>query len=88
MMNEDQARAIAQLRIAGYAVVIWNPKELRGVDPGTVEAQSVERGNDIIDSLAELPDCAGGVHSWSDADGKLPPDTPCEHCGELYGNPA
>lgn len=32
-------------------------------------------------------DCALGIHSWSDAIGKLPPDTKCTHCGELYGNP-
>lgn len=32
-------------------------------------------------------DCAAGLHSWIGEIGKLPADTPCAHCGELYGNP-
>lgn len=32
-------------------------------------------------------DCINGMHSWIDEVGKLPADTPCKHCGELYGNP-
>jgi hypothetical protein len=35
----------------------------------------------------EDDDCAHGIHSWIDAVGKLPPDTKCTRCGELYGNP-
>ena len=42
----------------------------------------------IESAYAELDaDCAKGIHSWSDAIGRLPPDTPCARCGELYGNP-
>lgn len=33
-------------------------------------------------------DCAAGIHSWSGELGKLPPDTKCSHCGELYGDPS
>lgn len=32
-------------------------------------------------------ECAQGIHSWIDAVGKLPADTKCTRCGELYGNP-
>ena len=32
-------------------------------------------------------DCAHGIHSWVDAVGKLPADTACANCGELYGDP-
>lgn len=32
-------------------------------------------------------DCEAGVHSWVNETGKLPPDTACTECGELYGDP-
>lgn len=32
-------------------------------------------------------DCADGIHSWVNETGKLPADTPCKYCGELYGHP-
>lgn len=31
--------------------------------------------------------CVAGIHSWVDKVGKLPADTPCTRCGELYGDP-
>jgi hypothetical protein len=43
---------IEQLRAQGYAVIVWTPEELRGVDPARVEDRSVELGNDIIDTLS------------------------------------
>lgn len=32
-------------------------------------------------------ECDDGSHSWIDEVGKLPADTPCNYCGELYGHP-
>jgi hypothetical protein len=32
-------------------------------------------------------DCAIGLHSWVNEVGKLPADTPCDRCGETYGEP-
>lgn len=31
-------------------------------------------------------DCEAGFHSWVYTNGKLPPDTKCTTCGELYGD--
>lgn len=31
--------------------------------------------------------CSQGLHSWVDKSGRLPSDTTCTRCGELYGDP-
>jgi len=43
----------------------------------------------VCDGTGKLPagGCADGMHSWVDQVGKLPADTKCDHCGELYGDP-
>ena len=39
-------------RHEGYAVVVWNPDELRGVDPNRVEDRMIEKGGDYIDQIS------------------------------------
>lgn len=31
--------------------------------------------------------CEMGIHSWTGEEGRRAADTPCAHCGELYGTP-
>lgn len=55
--------------------------------PGTYATR--EEAQAEADRLNEIaPDCAAGLHSWIDEVGKLPADTACTRCGELYGEPA
>lgn len=49
-------KTISQLRDEGYAVVLFNPEELRGTDVDRLEEILVERGNDCIAQMATQPD--------------------------------
>lgn len=55
-MKAKHMEALRELRDEGYAVIVWNPDELRGASPGDVEDRSVEFGNDVIDCLATEPE--------------------------------
>lgn len=50
-MDKDHAKAIRELRHAGYAVIVWTPEELQGVSHKHVEDRSVELGYDVINDL-------------------------------------
>jgi len=50
-MNEEQTKAIRELRDAGFAVTVFTPEELAEVDPTRVEDRMVECGWDAIDFL-------------------------------------
>lgn len=50
-MNEVN---IDQLREEGYAVAVFAPSELNGVDPDQVELLLTESGEKIINTLAKL----------------------------------
>lgn len=50
-MTNEQYESIKALRKAGFAVAVFSPSELRGVEPAKVEAQLVEYGWDVIDAL-------------------------------------
>lgn len=52
-MTDSQQLALDELRGAGFAVIIWNPSELKGVNPRHVEARSVELGQEMIDELKD-----------------------------------
>lgn len=45
-------------------------------------------GRIFTSGLNPETECEMGIHSWANEVGQLPPDKPCEHCGELYGQPA
>lgn len=51
-MNEIVA-FMQKYRDLGYAVVVFTPEELRGVNPEQVEEAMIAKGNDIIDFNAE-----------------------------------
>lgn len=53
MTHEKAMEAILSLRDAGYVVSVFNPDELQGADPSTVEDMMVQRGWDAIDTLKE-----------------------------------
>jgi riboflavin biosynthesis pyrimidine reductase len=51
-MTEEQAiAAVRYLRALGYAVTLFNPEELNGVDSRTVEEVMVEAGANAIEYL-------------------------------------
>jgi ATP-dependent Clp protease adapter protein ClpS len=53
-MNQTEVVEIMnRLHAAGYAVIVWTPDELEGVDPDEVEERSIEFGWAVIDSLKE-----------------------------------
>lgn len=43
---------LGQARKHGYCVVIFDPEELRGIDPRRIEDVCIERGNEAIEQLA------------------------------------
>lgn len=52
MLNSIEMSQIAAIRHKGYAVIVWTPEELRGVNPRKVEDRSTELGYEVIDCLA------------------------------------
>lgn len=53
-MKQKLKDAIDELRYQGYAVTVFNPEELSGVDPDEVEQIMVDKGNDAISLLKLL----------------------------------
>ena len=51
-MNKVQKAVIAELRLEGYAVVVFTPEELENVNSSLVEDELISRGNSIIEDLA------------------------------------
>ncbi len=50
-MTEEQCSVIADLRNEGYAVALFSPEELAGVDANSVQNMMVEAGQDAITTL-------------------------------------
>ena len=50
-MNTEQWKVINELRAEGYAVTIFNPEELDGVNESAVEDRLVELGWQVIEDL-------------------------------------
>jgi hypothetical protein len=50
-MTPSEDAAIESLRKAGFAVVVWSPRELRGVSPKSLESRVVQHGNEVIEDL-------------------------------------
>lgn len=54
----DEVVAFMQkYRALGYAVVVFEPDELRGVNPERVEEAMIAEGNDVVDFNAEDEEC-------------------------------
>lgn len=50
----DEVVAFMQkLRSHGYAIVVFEPGELRGVNPERVEDAMIAEGNDLVDLFGE-----------------------------------
>lgn len=79
---------IATERLSNPAWYEGGPIRLQRGDVTCIPDDDSDAALVLLQTVGHMIDCASGIHSWSDAVGKLPPDTPCEHCGELYGNPA
>jgi hypothetical protein len=61
----------------------YDPQE----DLCDVESEIEALQQDLDDIERDRKACESGMHSWVGEIGKLPGDTPCSHCGTLYGNP-
>lgn len=53
-MTPEETQAIRSLQQRGFAVVIFNPSELRKASSGAVEERLVEFGNAAIEMLNDL----------------------------------
>lgn len=49
--SRSENEAIRALRDRGFAVIVWNPKELKNADPNDVEDRSIELGWDVIETF-------------------------------------
>jgi hypothetical protein len=47
-MTKKQQQTVTELREAGFAVIVWYPEELQGLDTRTMEDQSTEYGWELI----------------------------------------
>jgi hypothetical protein len=47
-MTASQLAAIRELRAEGWAVILWTPEELNGVDPSDVEDQSISFASEYL----------------------------------------
>jgi hypothetical protein len=47
-MDNIRHMTIEQLERAGYAIILWSPDELDGINPDDMEAYSIEKGHDFI----------------------------------------
>jgi hypothetical protein len=50
-LSKSELDAFVNLRMRGFAVIAWTPKELRDADPERVEDRLIELGWGIIESL-------------------------------------
>lgn len=50
-MSDEQNKAIQSLRAQGYAVAVFSPDELQGVDKRDIENQMVREANEAIELL-------------------------------------
>lgn len=62
-MEKSHKKALQELRADGYAVVVFNPDELKGVSPDNVEDVLVQRGWDMIPACDcdRCSTCGGGL---------------------------
>jgi len=53
-MNEQQKETVRSLRLKGFAVVVFSPSELEGVNPETLQDRLIQLGNEAIEDLCEV----------------------------------
>lgn len=54
-LGAHHGQVLNDLRHAGWAVVLFTPDELRGVEPDRLQDRLVELGNEVIDNLSDEP---------------------------------
>lgn len=52
-LERADMEALRDFRDRGFAVVIFNPEEIAGIDPEIVESELVSVGNEIIQAFKE-----------------------------------
>ena len=52
-LTKTERKTIEDIRARGFAVIIWNPKELENVSPSYMEERSVELGWEVIETLRD-----------------------------------
>lgn len=50
---EEIVTFMQKYRALGYAVAVFTPEELRGLEPETIEYHMISEANDMIDYLAD-----------------------------------
>jgi hypothetical protein len=63
-MRSDEMKAIKGLRDRGYAVIVWSPVELAGVNPVKVEDRSIELGYEVIEDLSTVEELPTPIEKW------------------------
>lgn len=53
MITKEQHDMIKELRECGCAITIFQPEEMRGIDPELIEEALVVEGNTIIEELSQ-----------------------------------
>jgi len=53
MLTEHQRNMINELRDCGCAVTVFQPEEMKGVDPELIEEGLIVEGNTIIEKLSQ-----------------------------------
>jgi hypothetical protein len=69
-----------------------DPSSSIAIDEGGLCLIEIDEDGDETTAYLEIgigptEECKMGIHSWIHETGLLPPDTKCDHCSELYGNP-
>lgn len=52
-MKENEIQMLRELRVRGYAVVVFTPDELEGASQDQVEDLMIQRGWDAIEDLKD-----------------------------------
>lgn len=53
MLKQDEIKVLRELRVKGFAVVVFTPDELAGASQDTVEDLMIQRGWDAIEDLKD-----------------------------------
>lgn len=53
-LTKAEIEVIRAIRNRGFAVILWNPDELKEADSDRVEERSIEFGWDLIETLNDI----------------------------------
>ncbi len=55
-MTKAEREVIENLRNRGFAIIVWYPDELEGVNPKYVQESGITDGYRVIEALSEKPE--------------------------------